>query len=190
MSERAPQKHEAKNRLSSKEAHEHKERLKEKIESAAEKSSADSGNAEREARHEVLETAPLAAELTNTETENAPQSEPPRTRDDKRRSFNTTMHHVRKELPAVERTFSKVIHQPVVERTSELVGKTVARPSGVLGATLAGFIGLLLVFGVAKRVGFALSGSELPILLGIGLIVGLITEWFYKAIRSMLSTRQ
>ncbi|MCA9308929.1 hypothetical protein KC973_00985 [Candidatus Saccharibacteria bacterium] len=189
MSELAPQEHESKNSLSSKEAHEHKEHLKERIESAAEKSS-ESGAAEREARHEVMETAPLAAEVTNTETEDTPQDDSPTTRDDKRHSFNTTMHHVRKELPKSERAFSKVIHQPVVEKTSEFVGKTVARPSGVLGATIAGFIGLLLVFGVAKRVGFALSGSELPLLLGVGLLVGLVSEWFYKSIRSLLSARR
>lgn len=188
MSERAPQSHESKNRLSSKESREHKERLKEHLEGAAEKS-AESSTAEQEARHEVLETAPLAAELANTENEGAPQQDPPTTREDKRRSFNTTMHHVRKDLPKTERTFSKVIHQPVIEKTSEFVGKTVARPSGVLGATIAGFIGLLLVFGVAKRVGFALSGSELPILLAAGLIIGLITEWFHKSIRSLLSSR-
>lgn len=189
MSELAPQKHESKNSLSLKETREHRERLKEKIETAAERS-VESSSAEREARHEVMEAAPLAAEITSTETENAPQDKAPMTRDDKRHSFNTTMHHVRKELPKTERAFSKVIHQPVVEKTSEFVGKTVARPSGVLGATIAGFIGLLLVFGVAKRVGFALSGSELPLLLGIGLIAGLVVEWFYKATRSVFSSRK
>ena len=96
------------------------------------------------------------------------------------------MHHVRKDLKLHEKTLSKIIHQPSIEKASEFAGKTIARPSGIMGATIAAFIGLLFVYGVAKFAGFELSGSEMPLLLVIGFVLGLFIEWTYKSARSIL----
>lgn len=185
--EQAPRNHESKNTLSPAEAKQHQERLKEHVESRAEKAG-DSSKVEQEARHEVHETAQSAAEMVPTNSESSSQASPiPPTKQEKRKSFNTTMHHVRKNMGSAERTLSKVIHQPAIEKTSEVVGKTVARPSGIIGASIAAAIGLLLIFGIAKYAGFQLSGSEMPLLLAIGLVVGLISEWAYKSVRSLVS---
>ena len=186
--ELAPRSPENKNVLpSSAEQKKHHERLREHIESNAEHAGNNS-NAEREARHEVYEKAISTSEYTaqSSETQQSP-TPTVSSKAEKKHSFNTTMHHVRKDLKPTERTFSKLIHQPVVEKTSEAVGKTIARPSGLIGAAVAACIGLLFIFGVAKYAGFELSGSEMPLLLLIGLVIGLFTEWVYKSIRSLFS---
>jgi len=185
--EQSPVKHENKNvHVSPAESREHHERLREKIESDAEKAGGKS-TAETEARHEVHEVAQSSAEMTPTSSETQAQSTPPvKTKYEKRKSFDTTMHHVRKDMNTAERTLSKLVHQPVVEKTSEVVGKTIARPSGIIGAAIAAGIGLLFVFGVARYVGFELSGSEMPLLLGAGLLIGLFSEWAYKSARSIV----
>lgn len=188
--ESLPQSHESKNSIpSSAEAKRHNERIKDKIESQAEKVG-DSSKAELEARHEIQETAISAAEYSSTSGEdNAPTRPITTTKRDKQRSFETTMHHARKNMRVLDRTFSKVIHQRVVEKTSDALGKSIARPSGLLGASIASFIGLLLIFGVAKYTGFELSGSEMPLLLLVGLVSGLLIEWAYKSIRSIFLAR-
>lgn len=190
--EAAPQGHEAKhNKPTKQEVSHHNERLREHHESAAEKSP-DTHSAEREARHEIAQEALPTAEYDPSDSEGAGQHQdvPVPSRQEKTRSFNTTMHHVRKDLSPTERTLSKVMHQPVVERVSEVAGKTVSRPSGIIGATLGALIGLTFVFGIAKYSGFELSGSEMPLLLVGGFALGLFLEWAYKSVRSLLPTRK
>lgn len=187
--ESLPQGPESKNTLSPAEAKQHHERLKEKIESRAEEVG-DNSRAELEARHEIKETAISAAEYSPTSGEDTAPTEPTTTtKQEKQRSFDTTMHHARKNMRVLDRSFSKVIHQPVVEKTSDALGKTVARPSGLMGAGVASFIGLLSIFGVAKYAGFELSGSEMPLLILIGLVTGLFVEWAMKSVRTIFIAR-
>jgi len=159
-----------------------------RAEKAAEHATSGKHEAVDAARHEVHEQAVSGAEYEQPKTEHS-QPTPHYTRKDKEHSFNTTMHHVRRQLSRSERQFSKFIHQPVVEKTSEVLGKTVARPSGVIGGTVAAFVGLLSVYSIARFAGFQLSGSEMPLLLGVGFIVGLLTEWVYKAGKSIVGKR-
>jgi len=155
-------------------------------------------------RHERAERSQNAAERELTEARQATQAEsisgdemhkpqaearqpdPIRTRSDKEHSFNTTMHHVRNNLSTPERVFSRVIHNPTIEKSSEFIGKTVARPSAITGAAIATIIGLLSIYSIAKFAGFALSGSEMPILIAVGFLAGLLTEWLYKVVKTLL----
>lgn len=173
--------------LPSPEAQKHHEKLKEQLESNAEKAHK-SNELLEDARREVHETAISGTELAPKHSEKKSQSTlAPKTRAEKNKSFNTTMHHVRKDLSTPERTLSKIIHQPTIERVSDIAGKTVARPSGIIGAGIATCIGLSLIFGIAKYAGFPLSGSEMPLLIVIGMAIGLFAEWVYKSIKSLIS---
>ncbi|MFO0970902.1 MAG: hypothetical protein U0520_00940 [Candidatus Saccharimonadales bacterium] len=165
------------------ESKQHHERLHENREKAAEHARR-SGHETETIRHEVQETAISGAEY------HKPQSEKrhittPRTKADKVHAFDTIMHHVHQNMSKSERRFSGFIHKPAVEKTSEALGKTIARPSGIAGATIAAFLGLLSIYSIAKFAGFELSGSEMPLLLLAGFGVGLLVEWFYKVIRSL-----
>lgn len=188
MSER---RHDAKHEQSTspehhKQHHEHAKRLEADRASKAAEHSPGAKQAETtQARHEAHQLA-QTAEQVSLSSERPAQDEF-RTRETKAHAFDTTMHHVRTRLSRSERSFSKFIHKPGVETTSEFIGKTVTRPSGIIGATLFVCIGLLLIYSVARFAGFSLSGSELPLLLLVGFIVGLLVEWLFKVARSLFS---
>lgn len=137
-----------------------------------------------ETREKVLHEALSTKEL-QTPTHTREERPHHITKQDKAHGFNTLMHHTRQRLNKPEQAFSAIIHHPFIERTSELAGKTIARPSGLLGAALAAGIGILFVYVVAKRTGFTLSGSEAPLLLGAGFVAGLLVEWAVKATSSV-----
>lgn len=188
MSEHIPVRHEKNH--SKEHTVDTKEHLKKveasRAEKAGEHSASEKHHEADKARYEVQEQAISGAEYEQPTSEQ-PQHQPVYDKAAKEHSFNTTMHHVRRNLTKPERQLSKFIHQPVVEKTSEVLGKTVARPSGIMGATLAAFIGLLSVYSVAKFAGFQLSGSEMPLLLLLGFVLGLFLEWVYKSSKSIFS---
>lgn len=190
MSEHIPVRHE---KSHSKEHHKDtKEHLKKvesgRAEKAGEHSHVEKHHETERARHEVHEQAISGAEYEQPTSEQ-PQDQPIYDKAAKEHSFNTTMHHVRMNLSKPETQFSKFIHKPAIEKTSEVIGKTVARPSGVAGAAIAGFLGLLSIYSIAKFAGFTLSGSEMPLLLLIGFAIGLFIEWIYKSTRSIFARK-
>lgn len=95
---------------------------------------------------------------------------------DRETSFDETMDHVRKELPRSTRWFSDFIHNPRIERTSELLGNTIARPSAILAGSLTAFLSILALYSYAKYAGFTLQGSETIVAFIAGWIVGLLFD--------------
>jgi hypothetical protein len=167
------------------EINKHSERLKVHHEKAAEQAGKNSPE-QATARHEVKEQAISGAEYSKPQSETR-QPLPIHTKKDKDHSFNTIMHHARSQMSKPEQTFSKIIHTPAIEKTSEVVGKTIARPSGIAGAAVAACVGLLSIYSIAKFAGFQLSGSEMPLLLASGFAIGLFSEWVIKSTRSLFS---
>lgn len=102
---------------------------------------------------------------------------------DKKQSYTQTMHRVRSRLNPAGKAFSAVIHTPGIEQASELAGKTIGRPSGILGGGIVTTLGVGGVFFVAHRNGFALSGSEFILLLIAGWILGILSEGLIKIFR-------
>jgi hypothetical protein len=100
-------------------------------------------------------------------------------------SFEQTMEHVRKALPRRSRGFSGFIHQANVERTSEFLGKTIARPNAILAGGICAFVVVLALYSYAKFAGFSLSGSETIIAFMAGWTVGLL----FDLVRSLLGSR-
>lgn len=167
------------------EIREHHERLAIHHEKNAEKTGDNTSPEQERARHEVHEHAISGNEYHRPHSEKRQHTHTYTTKEEKQLSFNATMHHVRNNLSAPEKALSKIIHKPFVEKASDIAGNTVARPSGIAGATTLAFIGLLLMYGVARFAGFELSGSEMPLLLVIGFILGLLIEWLYKSLSSI-----
>lgn len=174
----------AENQSTQHESRKHQERLKDHVEKNAEKAQKHSPETST-IRHEVKEQAISGAEYHKPQSEQRQPHPHGRTKKDKKVAFDTIMHDVRTNMSKPEQTFSKLIHQPVVEKTSEIAGKTIARPSGIAGAALAACIGLLSIYSVARFAGFQLSGSEMPLLLALGFIAGMLAEFIYKSIRSI-----
>lgn len=101
----------------------------------------------------------------------------------KAHGYNQTMKRVQKSLPPTQRRFSKVVHAPMVETASEVVGNTLARPSGLLVGGICSVLVNLLVIGVCRYYGF-----EYNYTLGLmgfvgGFVLGLILELVYRTAR-------
>lgn len=93
-----------------------------------------------------------------------------------KQSFNKTIGRVQAGLPLPQRIFSKVIHNPVIEKTSDIVGSTVARPDAVLSGSLTAFVLTAALYFTARYFGFALSGSETIATFIIGWLLGLLFD--------------
>lgn len=97
---------------------------------------------------------------------------------EKKKSYKKTLTHVQAELPAAQRAFSKVIHNPAVEKTSEVVGSTVARPNALLSGGIVAFALVLAVYIVAKTFGYPLSGFESFGAFIVGYAIGILYDYF------------
>lgn len=98
-------------------------------------------------------------------------------------TYDRTLSSIRNRLKKPDKTFSKVIHQPVIEKSSEIVGATVARPSGILFGGVFSFVGSLLSYLLAKRLGGELPYSIFALFFVGGFVFGVIVEYawyFYK----------
>jgi hypothetical protein len=94
----------------------------------------------------------------------------------RKESYEHTMKTVQSEMSTPARTFSKIIHNPIVERTSEVIGNTVARPDAILSGSVFAFLLVLGLYVLARYNGFELRGSETIIAFVIGWIIGIIFD--------------
>lgn len=98
-------------------------------------------------------------------------------------NYRQTMVSLRHRMKPAARSFSKLVHAPMVEATSEVVGKTVLRPSISLGATTTAVLLTGFMYFYARYYGFELRGSEIWLTLIVGAVIGLLGEAVYKAAR-------
>lgn len=148
-----------------------------------------------EARAEELEHARAEANkeaLMNKEhggAENKSGGEPTATavrkvtKKQKDTEYKKTMKAIQSEMSAPSRTFSKVIHNPVVEKTSEVVGSTIARPNAILAGSTTAFIAVAIVYLIAKQYGYVLSGFESIAAFVLGWLVGIAFDYIRLLIR-------
>ena len=151
-------------------------RIEKLHENAGEKSPEKNENA---ARHEALDAArsiereavPIERKSSPAERRNGP-SKPERDA-----SFKTTMSEVQSQMSAPSRAFSKVIHSKGVEKTSEVIGSTIARPNALLTGAIFAFTLTLAVYLIAKNIGYPLSGFESIGAFVLGWVLGLAYDF-------------
>lgn len=98
-------------------------------------------------------------------------------------AFINIMQEIQQNLPKKQIIFSKFIHASAVEVTSDVLAKTIARPSGVIGGSgLAIALGLAVIL-LAHNIGFEVPNSLLPILFCIGFVLGILGELLVKTFR-------
>lgn len=107
----------------------------------------------------------------------------PATKREQAKAFDHVMDEARSHMSPAERTFSKVIHNPAVEKTSEVLGKTIARPNAILSGSITAFAMVLLFFLVARYYGYPLSGAETIFAFIIGWVLGTV----YDFLRAMIT---
>jgi len=134
------------------------------------------------AKIEALENA-ISVEKAGAEKDHRPKDSPAVRRrgtvgkKEKEASFKKRMTQVQEELPAPERAFSKLIHNPFIEKTSEALGSTIARPNAILAGAVTAFFLVLAVYIIAKTFGYVLSGFETIAAFIIGWAFGLLYDY-------------
>lgn len=131
------------------------------------------------ARNEALELAKSQEVEPAAQAEKAkPDRQPDKpTKVDLDANFERTMTSIRKDMTPASRTLSKIIHNPTVDKISNVVGSTVARPNLILAGALGTLVICTVIYMVAKFYGYRLSGSEAIVTFILGWMVGAIVEF-------------
>ncbi len=159
-----------------------RESLKETYEQNNEtRSESKSEELESHARHEALEQAMSKEELNKPVEQDLPKPEKMTKQKPTKRelnsTYNKTMKTIQKEMNPIDRTFSKVIHNPVVDKVSDVTSKTVARPNLVIAGALGTILFGSIIYLVAKHYGYNLSGTEAIATFILGWAIGAIIEF-------------
>lgn len=153
------------------------EQLRENLERAGEISHENVENT----LHEALEKATSKEKLIErheTKRERSPaEKRNSFSKAEKAASYNAIMNEAQQQMSAPSRVFSKVIHNKVVERISEVAGNTVARPDAILSGAVLAFAMTLGVYLVAKNLGYPLSGFETIGAFTLGWILGITFDF-------------
>lgn len=156
----------------------------EQYEKNAEKAGIENGERQEEkAKIEALEQA-ISVEKGSAEKKGKESGAPAQRRHgvvskkERNESYKQHLKQIRSEMPATQRGFSKIIHNPTVEKASEVVGSTVARPNSILAGAVVAFFAVLGVYLVAKHYGYPLSGFETIGAFIVGWIVGALYDFF------------
>lgn len=102
----------------------------------------------------------------------------------KEHTYNQTLTSVRNKLNKPEKTLSKIIHKPVIEKASDAASITIARPSGILFGGIFSFIGSLMSYILAKKLGGELKYSVFAVFFVGGFILGLLVELAIRLARA------
>lgn len=160
------------------------DRAAETIKNRVENESSPAEKSEAEAREQLEKVIEKAeSEEVKQEKRQPVKAERIITREDRKDSFKKTMETVQSQLPKSSRTFSKVIHNPTVEKVSEVTGKTIARPNAILSGSVAAFVLTLAIYTLAKINGYPLSGFETIAAFIIGWIAGMLFDYIRIGIK-------
>jgi hypothetical protein len=123
-------------------------------------------------------------EHPHSEKEHNAQQHPVLIRKDiKEIQFNRAMTRVRKKLSVPSRAFSRVIHVSAIDKSSEFIGKTVARPSGLLAGSVIAFVGTSILLWVTRYNGYEYNYLLVILLFVGGLIIGTAAEGLWRLLR-------
>jgi hypothetical protein len=130
-----------------------------------------------EARMDIAETAQADQHKALKAAEGAaPAPQQTINRELKSITLRRELNGLQRKESMPERTLSKVIHQPVVRKVSEVASGTVSRPSGILGGGVLAFIGTSSYLYLAKHMGFEYNFGVFILLFVGGFVLGLVLE--------------
>lgn len=163
----------------------HHENIKRKLEKDASKTEHEHAKnleyirsrVESEAEHEPVKKH---KELQNDSIENQPTFI---NKELKAAAYQRTLKKAQTRLSTPYRVFSKFIHQPVVETASEVAGKTVARPSGILTGGIMAFLGSSFFLWMAKYYGFEYNFLLFAVFFAGGFFLGLLIELVLRMVK-------
>ena len=102
----------------------------------------------------------------------------------KQHAARVYLSKVRSQLKGSDKYFSKFIHNSKIDSVSEISGKTLIRPSGVLCGGIVTLIGSSYYLYLTRHDGLKYSFSIALFLFVSGFVLGLLLEFVYKLIIS------
>ncbi|MDK2898901.1 MAG: hypothetical protein PWQ10_88 [Patescibacteria group bacterium] len=159
------------------------EKIQNKSETSIELSPRDKETQSERARKEALESA-VSVEAGGSEIKKAKKHSISIKRGQiskkaREESYSRTMKQVQSELPPINRAFSKFIHNKVIEKTTDVIGGTIARPNAMFCGAFFAFLLTLMVYVIAKKIGYLLSGFETILAFIVGWALGIIYDYFH-----------
>lgn len=161
----------------------------EAIKQTFEKSSEDIKQPSTKETRKKIEKLAISTELTNQQelSNQAADNTVYSTKKEKDSTYKHTMDDLQEALRPTQRIFSKLIHSPTVENASEVAGKTLGRPSLLLGGFLTTTVGTFIIYSVAKRNGYTVDSHFIVLALFIaGAVCGLLFELLTTSLRKIL----
>ena len=143
------------------------------------------GNQEHVDRlHAAAETKAVSGKETSVGEREQPKQHPVLVNKQlKDMAFSRAMTRARKKMSAPARAFSKVIHNPAVDKPSEFVGKTVARPTGMLWGAIFAFVGTSALLWITRYYGYEYNYLVAILLFVGGAAIGTALEGLAYALR-------
>lgn len=133
--------------------------------------------AKAEAHKEALMSGEAGKERSGSDPTSSARSVGKTSSLEKKHAYKQTMSHIRSEMSAPSRTFSKVIHAPFIEKSSEILGSSLARPNAVLAGSFTALVLVTLIYVVSRTFGYRLSGFETIGAFVLGWILGIIFDY-------------
>jgi hypothetical protein len=160
----------------------------------AEKAAAEAKNHHQEKLDEIRNEIEQSSTATEALASEAASTDEPETagtywnsKEYREIAFKQFMGRVQKHLNGPERAASKIFHQPIIERASEVGSKTVARPSGVLMGSIFSFVISLGTYVLAKYNSYDMSYSVFIMSFIGGFLLGVLVEFLYRGFKLLLS---
>ncbi len=137
-------------------------------------------DARKETREALEHTA--QAEKESRRIERAAERSPaerrgPASAREREKAFDTTMLEVRSQMSGPSRAFSSFIHSPIIDKASDFIGGTIARPNAIASGSLFAFLFTLVIYLVARFYGYPLSGTETIASFAVGWVIGILYDY-------------
>jgi hypothetical protein len=144
-----------------------------------------------ELRNEIEKQAATAKEMGASEAIGQQEPEAANTywysSEYRKQAYDQMLRTVRNRLPKRDQLASKLFHQPMVEKASEIGSKTVARPSGVLTGSILSFVSSFVIYFFSKRYGFDMTYSIFIMSFLGGFVLGVAVEFGYKGVKALMA---
>lgn len=136
---------------------------------------------------EAKEHAISGKEITVGERESSPSPMGVQ-RELKSTAYKQTLKHIQTKLRGSDKVLSRIMHQPAVEKLSNVGANTIARPSGVLGGGFIALLGSSVLLYLTRHYGFEYNLTVFFILFAAGFLAGIILEGVIKLVRRKRTT--
>lgn len=105
------------------------------------------------------------------------------TKQQKNHEYKKTLTEIQSQMSSPARAFSKVIHNPAIEKASDVVGSTIARPTAILTGSTIAFVTVAAVYVTARYYGYVLSGFETIGAFVLGWLFGVMIDYLRVLVR-------